>query len=517
MQNRNSLSGTFVWLMAIALCSLLFLPSSSAFGDSKAAGTKQANLATPAEVGSWTDPLDLCPANGHCLPGVNFALMFNGKVLFYYYPQQGSGPGSRALVLDPTSGAITEVTVTDQRDIFCSGISILPNGQVLATGGNKLHASNKHSGTNNTTIFDPTTSSWILGQSMNFARWYPTSLELGTGKILEFSGPNEDGTLIQNAVESYDYTTGVWTTLPAAANMPPGTLDGTAYPRMSLLKTGKIFLSLPLQQSYLFDPVALTWKPSAMMNFGKRYFAPHVLLPGLTQIMVAGGNTSSVDGQGATTGSVEIIDTAAAHPAWTYVNSMLYPRMNANLVILADGKVLAIGGGGGGGRYANPVLSSELYDPATGQWTLMATQQAPRTYHSSAGLLPDGRVLSAGADDGGPLQASYEIYSPPYMFSGTRPVITSAPKSVLYNKQFTIKTPDAASITRVALIRSAVTTHANAMDQRYVDLSFQVGAGQIKAKSPLNGNYAPPGYYLLVIVNSSGIPSVMPFVQLSLQ
>jgi Domain of unknown function (DUF1929) len=79
---------------------------------------------------------------------------------------------------------------------------------------------------------------------------------------------------------------------------------------------------------------------------------------------------------------------------------------------------------------------------------------------------------------------------------------------------FNITTPDAASITRVAMIRATATTHANNMDQRYVDLAFTVGNGVISTKSPASGKMAPPGYYMLVIVNSSGVPSVMPFIQI---
>jgi Domain of unknown function (DUF1929) len=193
---------------------------------------------------------------------------------------------------------------------------------------------------------------------------------------------------------------------------------------------------------------------------------------------------------------------------------MTYARINQNLVLLADGTVLAVGGGEGGGPYLNPVLTPELYDPKTGRWTVMAAQIVHRTYHSTAVLLPDGRVLSAGSDDTGSMEQTYEIFSPPYLFRGERPVITSIPPSLTYGANFTITTADAPSIVRVALIRPGATTHADDFDQRYVDLRFTAGSGQITASAPASGNYAPPGYYMLVIVNSSGIPSVMPFVNL---
>jgi hypothetical protein len=193
---------------------------------------------------------------------------------------------------------------------------------------------------------------------------------------------------------------------------------------------------------------------------------------------------------------------------------MTYARNNANLVLLADGTVLAVGGGGGLGTWIHPVLATELYNPVTGTWRVMASQGTQRMYHSTAVLLPDGRVVSAGSNDSSSTEYTYEIFSPPYLFAGSRPVITSAPGSLTYGATFSIVTPDAASIARVALMRPGATTHANDFDQRYVDLRFTVGSGHLSAAAPVSGNYAPPGSYMLVIVNSRGIPSIMPFIVL---
>jgi hypothetical protein len=189
-------------------------------------------------------------------------------------------------------------------------------------------------------------------------------------------------------------------------------------------------------------------------------------------------------------------------------------RYNENLVLLADGTVLAVGGGGGGGEFTNPVLTPELYDPKTTLWTSLAPQTVQRTYHSTAVLLPDGRVVSAGSNNGAAAEITYEIFSPPYLFQGTRPVIQSPPTSLTYGEKFNIITAQASTITRVALVHPGATTHADDFDQRYVDLTFKIGAKGVQATAPANGNQAPPGYYMLVIVNANGVPSVMPFVQL---
>jgi hypothetical protein len=313
-------------------------------------------------------------------------------------------------------------------------------------------------------------------------------------------------------METYSYSSNWWTALPASANLPSAVSQ--VYPRLTLLPTGNVFLSSPAEKTYQFNPTTNAWSFVADVNFGYRYFAPHVLLPG-GDIMVAGGSPTKGDGGGTATNTAEIINMSATKPAWSYTGSMTYARYNENLVLLADGTVLAVGGGGGGGRYANPVYTAELYNPTTAQWTVMAAQTIQRTYHSTAVLIPDGRVVSAGSDNGAPTQVTYEIYSPPYLFNGARPVITSAPTTLTYGAKFSILTANASTITSVALVRPGATTHADDFDQRYVNLKFVIGNGKIQATAPASGNIAPPGYYMLVIVNSSGVPSVMPFLFLN--
>ncbi len=144
----------------------------------------------------------------------------------------------------------------------------------------------------------------------------------------------------------------------------------------------------------------------------------------------------------------------------------------------------------------------------------MASQKAPRMYHSSAVLLPDGRVWSAGSDSPSFLRTTAELFSPPYLFKGPRPTITAAPGNLTYNQSFSVTTPDAGSITRMALIKLGLTTHSVNFDQRYVGLTFSTGSGVLNATSPANSNLAPPGWYMLFIVNSSGVPSVAPMVLL---
>ena len=419
----------------------------------------------------------------------------------------GSGTNSHANLWNPATNVVAENDLTQNYDIFCAGTSYLPNGQLFITGGRDDSKAHVDAGIPQTFLYNSTTSGWTQGPTMSYYRWYPTNLELADGATLIASGKDDNGHIVY-PMESYNYETNALTVLPASADM--STANTYIYPRMVLMPSGKVFMGGMYATSMVFTPATNTWVTGPSMNFGERIYGAMVLLPGLQKVLQAGGNPNQNQSENATK-TVEMIDFSKPKAVWSYVAPMNSPRQNENLVLLPDGTVLAVGGGTGGGRYTNPVLQPEDYNLASNTWTLYNPQQAQRTYHSTALLLPDGRVLSAGSDSG-PNAKTLEVFSPPYLSNGTRPAITSAPGSLTYNQQFTITTPDAASIKRVALIKVASTTHATRFDERFVDLSFKIGAGQITATAPLSGNYAPPGYYMLDILNSSGVPAVMPFV-----
>jgi hypothetical protein len=200
---------------------------------------------------------------------------------------------------------------------------------------------------------------------------------------------------------------------------------------------------------------------------------------------------------------------------------MAFPRGHHNLTLLPDGTVLVTGGGRttDGTNLAEAVYEAELWSPVTETWTTMAPMQIPRLYHSTALLLPDGRILSAGGGRFNPIeidQPSAEIYSPPYLFRGPRPTIAAAPTTVQYGTTFFVGTPDATSIARVTLVRPGAVTHSVNMDQRFLNLTFQQAAGGLEVQAPANPTLAPPGYYMLFLVNTGGVPAVATFVSLPL-
>src|SRR5712692_3289886 len=330
--------------------------------------------------------------------------------------------------------------------------------------------------------FHPASNTFTNVQNMAHGRWYPTILTLGDGRVMAFSGLNETGGT-NTAVEFYTVGSG-W------SEQYPASWTPDLYPRLHLLPDGKVFYSGAQTTSKLFDPSTTTWNTSvATTNYsGRRNYGTSVLLP-LTLASNYDAKVIIMGGHSPCTNTSEIIDLGAPAPAWVFGPNMSEARIEMNAVILPDGRELAVGG------------------------------SDPRLYHSVALLLPDATVRLAG---GNPSRGTYvqqmEVYQPPYLFDSTgalatRLSITGAPSSSSYGNTFTVQTPDAASIAHVVLVRNGTVTHAFGMDQREVEMSSTAGSGALTVTAPPNGNIAPPGYYMLFILNNSGVPSVATFVQ----
>jgi hypothetical protein len=196
-------------------------------------------------------------------------------------------------------------------------------------------------------------------------------------------------------------------------------------------------------------------------------------------------------------------------------------RVYHTLTMLADGRVLAVGGGTVSDQMqiTNGVLPAEIWDPATGQWSTIGSIAAARNYHSTAVLQPDGTVLVSGGghpetlNDAG--QFNSQVYSPSYLFNGARPTITSASASAQYGSTITVNTPHAANIGAVNLVSFGADTHQSDMDQHFVPLSFTAGSGSLSVQAPANGSIAPPGDYMLFILNKAGVPSIAATVHIT--
>lgn len=456
--------------------------------------------------GRWTTLSQLMPINP-----VHVTLMHTGKVLVV----SGSGnvateTNFQAAVWDPATDTIATQPLL--WDMFCNGMVVLPDGRPFVIGGNLQY--DPFHGHRRTSAFDPATETFTDLQNMAHGRWYPTPTVLGDGSVMTFSGLSETGST-NSAVEIYVPGSG-WSAEYPAGWTPP------LYPRMHLLPNGKVFYSGSGRGSRLFDPVTKTWSAViATTNYGNsRSYGTSVLLP-LTpangyaaRVMIFGGSNPS-------TATTEIINPTAATPAWQSGPSMSQPRIQMNATILPSGRVLLTGGSRNDEDAATASLNADLYDPITNTFSSAGAYAHARLYHSNALLLPDATVLLNG---GNPQRGNYEhrqeIYEPAYLFNADgsaaiRPTISNVSGAVRYGGTFQVSTADAANIVSVVLLRPGSPTHSFDQDQRFVGLSFTAASGVLTVTAPSNGNIAPPGYYMLFILNSAGTPSVATFVQLS--
>jgi hypothetical protein len=236
-------------------------------------------------------------------------------------------------------------------------------------------------------------------------------------------------------------------------------------------------------------------------------------------VVGGGGNTSWPTPDPKTnlpTETAEVIDLNSPSPTWQFTGSMANKRRHMNATILPDGQVLATGGTRGGGfvdiNQPNAVKAAELWNPKNGQWTTLASASKMRVYHSVSMLLPDGTVLHGSSGDAMagaqevPPERNHEIFSPPYLFKGVRPTITSVPPAVSRGGTFEVATPNKAQITEVRWIRLGSVTHAFDGGQLASTLPFTPTATGLNVTAPANANIAP-GYYLVFILNRNGVPS----------
>ena len=457
-------------------------------------------------TGQWSTLSSPSPLNP-----IHVALLRNGKVLIVGGSEQYEVSSTfKAAVFDPAAGTFSQQTTP--WDLFCNGMSLLPDGRVIITGGN-LNQLTPGAGPPWTTIFDPVTEQFYRVEDMAKGRWYPSNAMLDDGGTMVFGGLDEQE-LTNSTVEIYDVGGG-WSP-PYPADFKPNW-----YPRLHLLGNGKVFMSGPNPQSHTFDPATGTWSSGATTNYGDdRLNGPSVLLPldpgqgYAPRVVLFGGNVNGG------TNTVEMIDLSVSPAVWVNKPPMSVPRVTLNAILLPNGKILAVGGSTNYNDPATAHLNAETFDPVSGTWTPSGAMAYARLYHSTALMLPDATVWVAGSNPNRETwEPHIEIYKPPYLFTSSgalapRPTIGSAPAVVGYGQAFTVSTPDAASIGQVLLMRPGSNTHAFDAEQRLIHTPFTKAPGALTVFSPTSQGAAPPGYYMLFILDAQGVPSVATFIQL---
>jgi hypothetical protein len=477
---------------------------------------------------------------------VHAALLLGGKVLLF----AGSGSSANRFA-DPNFGNVQKgiylgvvwdpqaqppnnffhpptPVAEDHRpfDFFCGGDSFLADGRLLSAGGTVVY--NPYRGRKDATVFDPQTMQWSFVAKMNHGRWYPTLITLGDGRVLAATGLMENPDSAHNeTLEFYSPGTNSWELrhfFPDFAGLP-------LYAHLFQLADGRIFFDGGrMDDALLVDPclIDITKNPvhtvpvPGMAGREMRNQSASVLLPPAQdqRVMIMGGGPQGKPDKTDAIDSVDIVDLKAANPQFVPASPLNLPRIHLNSVLLPDRTVFVSGGSLKQEDEPLARLQAEIYDPVTDNWALVATSSVPRLYHSTALLLPDARVVAAG---GNPEATTFvewgkdpvheemrlEIFSPPYLFRGPRPTITQAPSEWKYGQTIQIGSPDAGALRWLNLLRNCVTTHSFDGSQRLVDLEIvsQTG-GIVVARLADNPNIAPPGWYMLFLVNNDGVPSV---------
>jgi hypothetical protein len=480
-----------------------------------------AALAATACQGEWRQSSSPSPVRTS-----HVALLHTGKVLLIAGSGNSRGEFEagrfKTSIWDPTTEDFTAVDTP--WDAFCAGHSFLPDGELLVAGGNTAYpgpaTNNANAGSPKTYLFDPDTSQYVAQPDMAQARWYPTVVELGSGNQFTVGGLDETGQRT-SASQTFNATTKTW----SASKEPPAELSFMPmYPSLHLLADGRVFYS----GSNVFGPgpakpgIWNVWtnewtKVPGITEPDRRDQSMSVLLPPAQdqKVMILGGGHQDLPVDA--TASTAIVDLKQATPTYVPGPAMDTKKMYVSAVILPDSTVFETGGSSTTIHNGNhPVFSSQIYDPKTNAWTKTAAPRGPRAYHSSALLLPDGRVATFGGNPEDSFEMRIEIFTPPYLQqSGPRPAITSAPTEMTYGGEYTIGTTQGSPLRSAVLVRPAAVSHSTDSNQRLIDLGATAAAGGASVKVPGNRNLTPPGWYMLFVVDGNGVPSVAKWVHVS--
>jgi Domain of unknown function (DUF1929) len=474
----------------------------------------------PEVAGRWTVEDYEMP-----IRSMHATVLKNGKVLLI----AGSGNDVdrfnagefRASVWDPVAGTFQTLPVP--KDMFCAGHVTLPDGRVLIQGGTKSYptvaGAADYGGLRDSWIFTPATNTFTTVSNANDGHWYPTLTELGNGDIWMGGGLKED-TTGSVATEMWSTAQGQW--------LPQGQVPQTfsfwgLYPHMFLMADGRLFYSgghvfgngLPGTGASIYNwPTASITDVPGLREKDMRDQSASLLLPPAQdqKVLITGGG--NINGNVPGIKLTDIIDLKQASPAYQPgPNLPGAGKMYLNATILPDRNVLVSNGGRLNRDASSNVLTAAMYDPAGNDWTPVAADPIGRNYHSTAVLLPDGRVAVLGSNPG---DGSYELristYEPPYLFQTARPAISGVPATATYGQQVSFQVSGPNTIRWAQLMRPMSVTHQMDANMRLVDLPVVVQAGTATVTLPTNPNLLPPGPYMLNVTDSNGVPSTSAWV-----
>lgn len=496
-------------------------------------------MSTPKQVGQWEKPFNL---KNVC---IHASLLPTGKVLYWGRRSDCQSKVLETMNEQQTLAFLWDPSIADRNsaskatssqplanngsqpntkiNLFCSGHCFQPDGKLLVVGGHVTDGN----GLDQTCLYDSEKDSWIPQTPMKSTRWYPSVLTLPDGNALAMGG--NKGASVEHTLKSSSEKT--W------EKIAPSPINIDSPPRIYLDPKGQVFMAGP-QAKPAFLRSNNTWEETDPARpEATKEFAASVLYD-IGKVLYTGGGTDPP------TDVTSIIDLTVGKPEWTQAKSLGTPRQQANATLLPDGTVLVTGGTrgrgfnnvGSDGQNPLPVHVPELWDPQTNVWTPMAAEQVDRCYHSIALLLPDGTVLSAGGGEwvpegisprapnaGKDSLISAQIFTPPYLFDdkgklAARPTITLVKKVFDYGETFNITIGANDKIKRVSWIKLGSITHCTNFNQAVVfDKDPKQNGNTVSTTAPVNPNVAPPGHYMLFVLNKNNVPALAPIVRINVQ
>jgi hypothetical protein len=448
------------------------------------------------------------PVTNWPLIPIHAVLMPDGRVLTYGTDAAGQQTGRFIYdIWDPAGGldgGHLTLPNTTETDTFCSSQTLLPDGSgVFISGGdNWTDTGTTNTGNNNTNLLSYTNNTLTRGANLNLPRWYASSITLLNGE-----------TYVQGGAGGINFPEVRQANGTLRALLGADTKDFSyAYPRNFVAPNGRVFGYDGEGKMYYVDPTgngAVTKVGQFDTSYAGGDSSTAMFRPGL--ILQFGGNSN---------GAV-VIDVRGGNPLIKPTQSMSSQRRLVNGTLLADGQVLATGGSSVWNELVDVNNSAEIWNPATGTWTVGASGVQARLYHSNALLMPDGAVLVGGGGAPGPqTNLNVELYYPPYLFTATgklapRPMIEAAPTVLNIGASFNMRVSGAKRVTRVVMVRNGSTTHSFNMGQRFVELAYSSHGNQLLVNAPSRAADAPPGFYMLFALDAAGVPSEAKMVRVN--
>ncbi|MBL8329748.1 MAG: DUF1929 domain-containing protein [Rubrivivax sp.] len=439
------------------------------------------------------------------LIAVHGIVMADGRVMSYGTRESGQQTAFFTYdIWNPADDSHLTLSNNTQTDIFCSSQVGLPgsNSVFIAGGDNWTGTRTTNTGNNNSNVLNGNSNTLARGSNMNRARWYSSSTVLPSGEVyIQGGSGGTDLPEIRAANGSFRLLTGAST----------GSL-AFDFPRNFVAPDGRVFGFDSSGRMYFVNTTG-NGAIQLLSNFNAAFAggssSAAMFAPG--RILQFGGNSNQA----------AVIDITGSAPVVNQTNSLLRQRQWGVATLLADGQVLATGGSTVNNQMTGVSYEAEIWNPATGRWTVGASAQKARLYHGNALLLPDATVLVFGGGAPGPqVNTNAEIYYPPYLFksggvAAQRPTITQAPTVVDAGRTVKISVSGTRPISRIGFVKNGSSTHSFNMEQRYVSLPFAAEGNSLSVQIPSRAADIPPGMWMMFAIDDTGTPSVAKLVRVN--